>query len=94
MSTHPAVIESNAASWTLPSRGKVGMVSLIIAESAIFTIFIAAYIFYIGKSISDLLLPVLQACCDFAGKYIEQQGFILPILLLDDRRLLADAPRH
>ena len=38
--------------WTLPSRGRVGMVSLIAAESAIFTIFVVAYIFYIGKSLS------------------------------------------
>lgn len=69
MSTHPAVIESSAASWTLPSRGKVGMVSLIIAESAIFTIFIAAYIFYIGKSISGpspheiLRIPIMTTIC-------------------------------
>jgi cytochrome c oxidase subunit III len=37
---------------TLPSRGRVGMFSLIAAESAIFTIFVVAYIFYIGKSVS------------------------------------------
>ena len=36
--------------WTPPSRGTVGMYSLIIAESAIFSIFIVAYIYYIGKS--------------------------------------------
>jgi len=36
--------------WVLPSRGRVGMFSLIAAESAIFTIFVVAYIFYIGKS--------------------------------------------
>ena len=32
------------------SRGRVGMWSLIVAESAIFLIFVAAYIFYLGKS--------------------------------------------
>ncbi len=37
-------------SWQLPSRGRTGMISLIVAESAIFTIFVAAYVFYIGKS--------------------------------------------
>jgi cytochrome c oxidase subunit 3/cytochrome o ubiquinol oxidase subunit 3 len=37
---------------TLPYRGKVGMACLIIAESAIFTIFVVAYIFYTGKSLS------------------------------------------
>jgi cytochrome c oxidase subunit III len=38
--------------WVLPSRGRVGMFSLIAAESAVFTIFVVAYIFYIGKSLS------------------------------------------
>jgi len=38
--------------WSLPSRGKVAMVSLIFAESAIFTIFVVAYLFYVGKSLS------------------------------------------
>src|ERR1700704_3501963 len=37
---------------TLPYRGKVAMASLIIAESAIFTIFVVAYLFYMGKSLS------------------------------------------
>lgn len=39
-------------SWTLPYRGKVAMASLIVAESAIFTIFVVAYLFYIGKSVT------------------------------------------
>jgi cytochrome c oxidase subunit 3 len=34
----------------MPARGPVAMFSLIAAESAIFTIFVVAYIFYIGKS--------------------------------------------
>jgi cytochrome c oxidase subunit 3 len=36
--------------WKLPYRGKVGMACLIIAESAIFTIFVVAYLFYLGKN--------------------------------------------
>ena len=36
--------------WNLPARGPVGMYCLIAAEAAIFTIFVVAYIFYIGKS--------------------------------------------
>jgi len=36
--------------WKLPYRGKVGMACLIVAESAIFTIFVVAYLFYAGKS--------------------------------------------
>src|SRR5271167_2176651 len=38
--------------WELPYRGKVGMACLIIAESAIFSIFVVAYLFYLGKSIT------------------------------------------
>ena len=38
--------------WSLPYRSKVGMACLIIAESAIFTIFVVAYLFYIGKSLT------------------------------------------
>ena len=55
--------------WVLPSRGRVGMFSLIAAESAIFTIFVVAYIFYIGKSVSgptprDVLeLPIFSTIC-------------------------------
>ena len=48
--------------WSLPDRGKVGMASFIIAESAIFTIFVVAYLFYLGKSLTgpaprDVLEP-------------------------------------
>jgi cytochrome c oxidase subunit 3 len=54
---------------TLPSRGRVGMLSLIAAESAIFTIFVVAYLFYIGKSLSGptpsdvLTIPVFGTIC-------------------------------
>jgi cytochrome c oxidase subunit 3/cytochrome o ubiquinol oxidase subunit 3 len=41
-----------AGPWHLPSRGRVAMLSLITGETAIFTIFVVAYIFYIGKSLS------------------------------------------
>jgi cytochrome c oxidase subunit 3/cytochrome o ubiquinol oxidase subunit 3 len=36
--------------WVLPERGPVAMFGLIAAESAIFTIFVVAYLFYAGKS--------------------------------------------
>jgi cytochrome c oxidase subunit 3/cytochrome o ubiquinol oxidase subunit 3 len=55
--------------WELPSRGIVGMACLIVAESAIFLIFVVAYIYYIGKSLSGPLpaqvldLPVLGTIC-------------------------------
>ena len=47
MSTIPIFADEN---WRLPSRGRVGMFSLIIGESAIFTIFVVAYVYYIGRS--------------------------------------------
>ena len=59
--------ESNAA-WT-PSKGVVGMTCLIIAESAIFTIFAVAYLYYLGKDLTGptpqqiLQLPVLNTIC-------------------------------
>jgi len=55
--------------WVLASRGRVGMFALIAAESAIFTIFVVAYIFYLGKSVSgptpqDVLeLPIFSTIC-------------------------------
>jgi cytochrome c oxidase subunit 3/cytochrome o ubiquinol oxidase subunit 3 len=62
----PAAVDSN---WSLPYKGHVGMVCLIVAESAIFTIFVVAYIFYIGKSLSGptprevLELPIFASIC-------------------------------
>jgi len=55
--------------WELPSRGAVGMYCLIAAEAAIFTIFVVAYIFYIGKSVSGpqprdvLRVPIYFTIC-------------------------------
>jgi len=62
-----------AAAWTLPDRGVVGMVSFIIAEAAIFTIFVVAYLFYLGKSVAgptprDVLeVPVFNTICLLAS---------------------------
>jgi cytochrome c oxidase subunit 3 len=59
----------NEPEWVLPSRGRVGMLTLIAAEAAIFTIFVVAYIFYIGKSESGpvpkdaLDLPIFSSVC-------------------------------
>jgi cytochrome c oxidase subunit 3 len=38
------------ANWVLPPRGRVAMFCLIAAETAIFTIFVVAYLFYAGKN--------------------------------------------
>jgi cytochrome c oxidase subunit 3 len=65
-----AVIPQSASEeWKLPSRGVIGMSCLILAEAAIFIIFVVAYVFYIGKSISGptpqqvLTLPILATVC-------------------------------
>jgi len=61
--------------WELPSRGTVGMVSLIIGESAIFTIFVVAYIFYIGKSLTGptpqqvLEIPWFNTICLLSSSF-------------------------
>ena len=52
MSAQPTVISDVNITWELPSRGRVGMFCLISAESAIFTIFVVAYLFYVGKSLA------------------------------------------
>ena len=52
MSAVTTSFPKTAGEWQLPSRGKVAMAGLIIAESAIFTIFVVAYLFYLGKSIT------------------------------------------
>lgn len=55
--------------WTLPDRGKVGVICLIATEFALFSIFLVAYIFYIGKSLAGptpaqvLELPIWATIC-------------------------------
>ncbi|HTW78655.1 MAG TPA: cytochrome c oxidase subunit 3 [Terracidiphilus sp.] len=65
MSSVPIFVDEN---WRLPSRGRVGMFSLIIGESAIFTIFVVAYVYYIGRSTYGptpqiLDVPVFNTVC-------------------------------
>jgi cytochrome c oxidase subunit 3 len=52
MSAVPIPVAQTTRAWNLPYRGTVGMACLIIAESAIFTIFVVAYLFYAGKSLT------------------------------------------
>src|ERR1700681_4280678 len=53
----------------LPERGPVAMFVLIAAEAAIFTIFVVAYIFHIGKSLTGptphdvLAAPIFYSIC-------------------------------
>jgi cytochrome c oxidase subunit 3/cytochrome o ubiquinol oxidase subunit 3 len=57
------------AEWNLPSRGRAGMVCLILTESALFSVFVVAYLFYIGKSLTGpfpsgvLGFPLLNTIC-------------------------------
>jgi cytochrome c oxidase subunit III len=55
MSAASIPVPRTPAEWSPPSRGVVGMYCLIAAESAIFSIFVVAYLFYIGKSLSGPL---------------------------------------
>lgn len=68
--TEAAIIpQSETEDWKLPSRGVVGMACLILAEAAIFIIFVVAYLFYVGKSLSGptphdvLTLPIFTTIC-------------------------------
>ena len=69
MNSATATIAPENVRWSRPSRGRVGMICLIIAESAIFTIFVVAYLFYVGKSLTGptpqkvLKLPILNTIC-------------------------------
>src|SRR6202040_2287829 len=85
MSAVTTSFPNTAAEGQLPYRGKVAMAGLIVAESAIFTIFVVAYLFYLGKSISGptprevLETPIFFTVCllsssltiHLAGKELE-----------------------
>ena len=55
--------------FSRPARGHVGMLVLIGAEAAIFTIFVVAYLFYIGRSLTGpvprdvLSVPIFYTIC-------------------------------
>jgi cytochrome c oxidase subunit III len=86
MSAITTPFSETSSAWTLPYRGKVGMACLIIAESAIFTIFVVAYLFYAGKSLTGptprevLETPIFFTVCllsssltiHFASKLLER----------------------
>jgi cytochrome c oxidase subunit 3 len=86
MSAITTPLPESPLAWKLPYRGKVGMACLIFAESAIFTIFVVAYLYYVGKSLSGptprevLETPIFYTVCllsssltiHFAGKLLER----------------------
>jgi cytochrome c oxidase subunit III len=69
MSSTPVNHPGRTVEWHLPSKRRVGMTALIVGESAIFTIFVVAYVFYMGKSPSGptpaqvLELPIVATIC-------------------------------
>ena len=69
MSAIPIPVAQTTLEWRLPYRGKVAMACLIIAESTIFSIFVVAYLYYIGKSLSGptprevLETPIFYTIC-------------------------------
>src|SRR6202142_1538710 len=98
MSAIATPLPETTAAWKLPYRGKVGMACLIFAESAIFTIFVVAYLYYVGKSLSGptprevLETPIFYTICllsssltiHFAGKLLDRgrRGAFLALWLL------------
>src|SRR3954462_7221777 len=95
MSAVTTSFPNTASAWQLPSRGKVAMAGLIIAESAIFTIFVVAYLFYLGKSLTgptprDVLeTPIFYTICllsssvtiHLAGTRLKRDGRLTFLLL-------------
>src|SRR6266850_354105 len=77
--------------WSLPDRGRVGMYGLIAAEAAIFTIFVVAYLFYVGKSLSGPLPnQVLHAPIDLTICLLSSSLTIhLAVAALRDARMPA-----
>ena len=66
---------NSEAPWVLPNRGIVGMWCLIAAEAAIFLIFVVAYIYYLGKSLTGPLpsqileLPIVGTICLLSSSF-------------------------
>jgi len=60
-----AAAEEMPRAW----RGRVGMIGLIAAEGSLFSVFVVAYLFYLGKSLNGpyprdvLALPVVGTIC-------------------------------
>jgi cytochrome c oxidase subunit 3/cytochrome o ubiquinol oxidase subunit 3 len=79
-----------AAEWDLPPRGRAGVVGLIVAEASLLGVFVVAYLFYLGKSLSgpypqDVLeLPVLNTVCLLASSVTV--GLAVRALRHGDRR--------
>jgi cytochrome c oxidase subunit 3 len=90
MNATSMIVAEQRIDWDRPDRGRVGMFALIVAEAAIFTIFVVAYLFYVGKSLTGpmpkdvLTIPVFYTVSllsssitiHFAAKFL-RQGSVL-----------------
>ena len=69
MATIPLQQGNRDIPWNLPTRGAVAMASLITAESSIFTIFVVAYLYYLGRDVQGptpkevLEVPYVYTVC-------------------------------
>ncbi|HEX4164538.1 MAG TPA: heme-copper oxidase subunit III [Bryobacteraceae bacterium] len=73
MAAKQEAVPSNALTmeqdWKLPDRGTVAIIFLILTETSLFTIFVVAYLVYIGKSLTgpypkDVLeVPIVASIC-------------------------------
>src|SRR3954471_19743642 len=65
----PADVSAIEREWTMPDRGTIGIIFLMITESSLFTIFVVAYLVYSGRSLNgpypkDVLeLPIVSTIC-------------------------------
>jgi cytochrome c oxidase subunit 3 len=75
MSTSAIPLAHQEEEMVQPYHGTVAMLALIVAETAIFMIFVVAYIYYIGKSISGpqpsqvLELPIFNTVCLLSSSF-------------------------
>ena len=75
MSTSSIPLAQGNEDWVLPYHGTVAMLALIVAETAIFAIFVIAYIYYIGKSLTGpyprqvLELPIFNTVCLLSSSF-------------------------
>jgi cytochrome c oxidase subunit III len=74
-STIPLAHRAANDDWVLPYHGTVAMAALIVAETAIFAIFVVAYVYYIGRSVSGpqpgqvLELPIFNTVCLLSSSF-------------------------
>jgi cytochrome c oxidase subunit 3 len=84
-----ATAAATAGGWQ-PSRGRLGTIGLIVAESSLFAVFVVAYLFYIGKSLSGpsprdvLAVPVFNTVCLLSSSLTVALG--VRAIRRDDRR--------